>query len=206
MSDASRPKQETMRRMCDVLGVPAEEGLALYTANKLGRPERFHRTTEAGTETTPEREARNVKTEVPVPRLAAMIVEKMDERGVTILDLAKKLDLSYEHTRRIVRGMIPSRRMLKAICEELKLPYKQVLDLANADKITEKYGELPAVMAGKKPGMEPLERVWDDLNEDQQRDLIVIAQGWAMRTRARRALEHETNAERHNGHDTAEGR
>lgn len=139
-----------------------------------------------------------------VPRLAEMIKEQMQDRGVTIIDLAKKLDLSYEHARRIVRGMIPSRFVLKAICEELKLPYKQVLDLANADKITEKYGELPAVMAGKKPSMEPLERVWDDISEDQQKDIIAMAQGWAKRARARRAhLGHETNAEVRTNDDAA---
>lgn len=137
--------------------------------------------------------------ETTVPRLAEMITARMQEGGVTTLDLAKKLDISYEHMRRVVKGMIPSRFVLKALCEELKLPYKQVLDLANADKIKEKYGDLPAVMAGKKPGMEPLERIWDYLTEDQQKDLVLMAQEWAKRTRAKRAqLEHDAKAEVHN--------
>ena len=36
--DVSRPTEETMARMCRVLGVPFEEGLAQYTPKKNGRP------------------------------------------------------------------------------------------------------------------------------------------------------------------------
>jgi len=36
--DTSRPTEQTMVRMCHVLGVPLEEGLAQYTPKKNGRP------------------------------------------------------------------------------------------------------------------------------------------------------------------------
>lgn len=38
LSDTSRPTEETMKRMCDVLQVPFEEGLRQYTPKKNGRP------------------------------------------------------------------------------------------------------------------------------------------------------------------------
>ena len=38
MSDRHRPSEEAMARMCAVLGVPFQEGLAQYTPNTVGRP------------------------------------------------------------------------------------------------------------------------------------------------------------------------
>lgn len=38
MQDKNRPDEQTMIRMCQVLGRPPEEGLAQYTPNKRGRP------------------------------------------------------------------------------------------------------------------------------------------------------------------------
>ena len=40
-ADKNRPDEQTMIRMCRVLGVPAEQGLAQYTCKKLGRPPRI---------------------------------------------------------------------------------------------------------------------------------------------------------------------
>jgi transcriptional regulator with XRE-family HTH domain len=38
LSDKNRPTTETMRRICSVLNVAAEEGLKQYTERKVGRP------------------------------------------------------------------------------------------------------------------------------------------------------------------------
>ena len=139
--------------------------------------------------------------EEQLPRLTEMIVEGMRERGVTTLDLAKHLGVVYETVRRYVLGGLPSLFVLKEICAFLKLDYKKAAELRKADQINRKWGDkLPSVLAGKKPGMEPLERVWDDLTGEQQQDLIVMAQGWAKRNRTRRAQpEHETKPERRTG-------
>lgn len=37
-SDTTRPDEQSMARICQVLGVPLEEGLAQYTPKKRGRP------------------------------------------------------------------------------------------------------------------------------------------------------------------------
>lgn len=42
INDVSRPSSQVMKRICDALGVPFEEGLALYTEKKLGRPKVRH--------------------------------------------------------------------------------------------------------------------------------------------------------------------
>ena len=118
-------------------------------------------------------------------KLSKIISDRMDERGVTINQLAEKLDIVYEHTRRIVRGIVvPSKFVLKAICEELKLPYKELLDMAKEAKMMDEYGDVALKLAGKKPSMQPLERIWDDLTTEQQKDIISMAQGWVKRARA----------------------
>lgn len=39
LADRYRPESQTMIRMCQVLGVPAEEGLSQYSPRKVGRPQ-----------------------------------------------------------------------------------------------------------------------------------------------------------------------
>lgn len=126
-----------------------------------------------------------MKKERQIPsRLSEMIGQRMEGKGISIGELAISADSVYEHIRRIVRGeSVPSKLMLKVICEILKLPYKQMQDIADEAKIREKYGDLLVRLAGKEPSMEPLERVWGSLTESQQKDIIAMAQSWAKRSR-----------------------
>lgn len=41
MTDRSRPDTQTMMRICDVLGVPHEDGLKQYTPRVEGRPKGY---------------------------------------------------------------------------------------------------------------------------------------------------------------------
>jgi transcriptional regulator with XRE-family HTH domain len=42
--DVTRPDEQSMARICQVLGVPLEEGLAQYTPRPNGRPRKHHAT------------------------------------------------------------------------------------------------------------------------------------------------------------------
>jgi transcriptional regulator with XRE-family HTH domain len=42
MQDVNRPAPEVMTRICEVLGVPAEEGLRQYTPKREGRPKNIN--------------------------------------------------------------------------------------------------------------------------------------------------------------------
>jgi transcriptional regulator with XRE-family HTH domain len=118
-------------------------------------------------------------------RLSETITARMKEKGVSIRDLSDAIDTVYEHTRRIVRGeALPSTLRLRVICDVLNLPYKELLQSMHEAKIRETSGDLLLAMAGKKPGMEELERVWDLLTPVQQQDITGIAQAWAKRSRA----------------------
>jgi hypothetical protein len=67
----------------------------------------------------------------------------------------------------------------------LGLDYEEISKIANADRIRKVYGDVPLELAGKKPGMYPIEQVWDLLTEEHQRDIVVMAQTFAK-------LDHET--------------
>jgi len=121
--------------------------------------------------------------EVVETKLSEIIIKRMEEKGLTINDVAKATGVSYEHMRRIARGIVPSRFVLKAICDELKLPFKQLDDWAEDAKMLKKFGDRALKMAGKIPSMEPLERIWNDLSEAHQQDIVVMAQGWVKRTK-----------------------
>ncbi|HTD43209.1 MAG TPA: helix-turn-helix transcriptional regulator [Bryobacteraceae bacterium] len=117
-------------------------------------------------------------------RVGQMILESMGKCNLSIKDLAIRMDFSYEHIRRIVRGEgVPSKPALRMICQELGIEFAKADRLATADRMNKKFGEVPAEISKKKPGMEPLERLWDDLRPGQQQDLIAMAQLWFQRNK-----------------------
>jgi transcriptional regulator with XRE-family HTH domain len=109
-----------------------------------------------------------------------MVSAKMEEMGISIKDLAYKVETTYEHIRRLVRGeSVPSKHLLKPIAAVLGLEYRELSKVANADRIHKVYGDVPLELAGKDPSMYPLEQVWRFLTEEHQRDIIVMAQTFA---------------------------
>jgi len=113
-----------------------------------------------------------------------MIAEEMEKCNIPIRDLSRRMEFSYEHVRRIVRGeSIPSKPALRMLCQELGIDFAKADRLATADRMNKKYGEVPAEISEKKPGLEPLERVWDDLLPAQQQDLIAMAHLWFERNK-----------------------
>lgn len=112
----------------------------------------------------------------------------MSENQLSIRDLAWKVDGSYENIRRIVNGQsLPSKFLLNSISDILGLNKEEMSHTLKVDQMGKTFGTLPLEMAGKKPSMEPLERVWDDLNKQQQAGILKMAQGWADQNRAARS-------------------
>lgn len=105
--------------------------------------------------------------------LSDHIQAALDDKNLTIKDLALSLNITYEHARRLTRGLAPpSRFILKDLCALLDLNYQEMLRLSTADNIRRKYGTIPLELAGKDPSLEPVERGWPKLTDDQ-RALIV---------------------------------
>jgi transcriptional regulator with XRE-family HTH domain len=109
----------------------------------------------------------------------------MEDQGVSIKDLALALGITYEHARKVVRGLvIPHGLLLREICSVLALDHAELLKLVNTADIMKKYGSLPAEIAGKNPELQIIERAWASLSAAQKQDLNTQAVTWAKRNRA----------------------
>lgn len=123
----------------------------------------------------------------PESLLARRLRESMQGQGLSLRKLADKTLVTYEHLRKTVNGeTIPSNLALKAICGALKLPFEELEKLAKRQRVLDKYGDVLSEMTGKKPGMQPVEDVWDDLTPEHQQDLIGMAHRWAASDRVKK--------------------
>lgn len=110
--------------------------------------------------------------------------DKMDEKGLDIRGLAEQAETTYEYVRKMLRGLaLPSKYMLKVLCANLGMNEREMEKLLVADRIRMKYGKIPALLAGKNPELEPIERVWGSLSAGHKEDLIRMAQTWAKHDR-----------------------
>lgn len=115
--------------------------------------------------------------------LSTILTQAMEKKNVSIKDLAEQCDIVYEHCRRIVRGMPPSRPVLRVICKVLDLNFKQLDELSTAASIKRKYGDVPEMMAGKNPELGPIEHAWDKLTDEQKQSATSMITGWAKSNR-----------------------
>jgi transcriptional regulator with XRE-family HTH domain len=124
-----------------------------------------------------------LKLQLPI-RTGEVLTERMEEMKLSIADLAERVGTSYEHVRSITKGnIVPSKHMVRALAEALKIKREELDRIATADRIRVKFGTIPLELAGKNPELEPLERIWNHLSKEHKADLIAQAQAWAKRDR-----------------------
>lgn len=123
------------------------------------------------------------------PIFPRLLTTAMEGKGFDINELAKLLDVTYEHTRRLVRGeSLPSKPLLKTICAVLDIDESEAKQHVHVDQMNKRYGyDFAIAMPREKPpesnGSETVVRLWDRLNADQRGDLICLAERWARRNR-----------------------
>lgn len=106
------------------------------------------------------------------------VTHAMNEKGLTMREMAKKLAITYEHVRRIARGeSVPSRLLLKPMCELLGMDYEHAESLTQAQKMERMYGAVKVEFIPQN--MKELFSVWRDLSDSQQEDAMSMMQGWA---------------------------
>lgn len=105
----------------------------------------------------------------PEGRFANALAAAMRDQKIEIRELASKLGTSYEHIRKLVKGVaFPSRWLLKEICDELSLDYSNTEQMVVADRIENKWGGIPHQLVGKHPELSLLAPMWDALTDDQK--------------------------------------
>jgi len=109
---------------------------------------------------------------------------RMDELGLSIKDVSDQIGSTYEYIRKLVRGLAsPSRYMLRELVKILELDLHSMEKLVTADKITRTHGSIPLELSGKNPALEPFERLWGKLTEQQQEILLTQLRSFAAQNR-----------------------
>jgi len=115
---------------------------------------------------------------------ANAVNEAAHRKGMGIGGLAKELRVTYEHVRKLCRGlMFPSRYLLAEICRILELDAEAMRTLIVADKLQRKYKGIPAELTGKSKRVAELEPYIDGLTDEQYDTVLDLVVGMKNRNR-----------------------
>jgi len=121
-----------------------------------------------------------------VVRFATVLNERMREKGMSIRELAGLVGVTYEHARRLSRGLsVPSRYMCRVICEALDLNFAEVYPGVVKDSVERRYGKSvkPEEIDGH---VDPVHKLWGRLTPSQQRDFFTQMESLADRNNKER--------------------
>jgi len=116
------------------------------------------------------------------------IEERMEANGLSVAEVHAGTGKSYEHIRKVVRGLAPpSVEALTRFSKPLDVPLEELERLDALDRQMKRYGKITTLPSPRPPGMEPIERIWALLTDDQKEDLACLALCCAKRNRKMRA-------------------
>ena len=105
------------------------------------------------------------------------IREAMTAKNISIRDLARHTQLSYENARFIIHG---KRRLpepiTRLVCEHLGVEQEEIERLRSFDEVNHHVSCVP-------PSFTPMERFWSALSEEHRQDLVCLARRWAAQDR-----------------------
>lgn len=91
----------------------------------------------------------------PFGQLGEVLADALEKGHTTLPDFARSIGTTYEHARKLVKGMaFPSRLLLKEICRVLTLSFDEMDQLLVEDKLRYKYGSRYAEALGENPRYE----------------------------------------------------
>jgi hypothetical protein len=118
------------------------------------------------------------------PESAQRIFERLEDKQQSIGWLAGQVGITYEHARKIVRGVaFPSKLLLPKICRALGLDKEEMTRLVISDRLKKKYGNIPSELAGETERSVKIGRLLPRLTDEQFENLLGMAEGWANRNR-----------------------
>jgi transcriptional regulator with XRE-family HTH domain len=105
----------------------------------------------------------------PQGRFGTFLHRTMEEQGVEVKDLAKDIESTYEHIRKLIKGMAyPSQYMLERLAKRLKFDLKDASVLVDQDKMQRKFGKNFKILTGKDPIVEEFVPLIHGLTPEQR--------------------------------------
>lgn len=121
---------------------------------------------------------------IPLGQFATALTEQLEDKGMSVMDLAKELGITYEHTRKMARSMaFPSRLRLNQISKVMGWKADDMWPLVVNDQIKKKYGKIPEELAGKTPEFTQIELLLPKITPEQFQAVLGMLEGWAKRNR-----------------------
>jgi transcriptional regulator with XRE-family HTH domain len=110
-----------------------------------------------------------------IGKFSTRVQQIMDDKNITMKELAEATEMTYEHTRKIVKGLVyPSKNMARLVAGALKVSGKELEDLALEDKLMGKFSHVASKMAGRNPELESIDAVWSLFDDRDKQDIYAF--------------------------------
>jgi hypothetical protein len=122
-------------------------------------------------------------------RFGTSLAQELAKHRMTLRDLSNKTGASYEHCRKLLRGLtFPSRLLLKEICRVVPtLKLEEAEKVVVADKMEHKYGKNAYRAFGHDPRLAQYEQVVPHLTKEQHEQFLAQMKAVARMNRQRKA-------------------
>lgn len=107
-------------------------------------------------------------------RFGTAFHKALDEKGMDLVEFSRAIDANYEHQRKIFKGlMLPSPRLLDAMCKKLSLKKKDMEVLIAQDRMEKKVGKVAFNAAiGRSPYASDFDALLPHLSEMQIEQIL----------------------------------
>jgi len=106
--------------------------------------------------------------------------------------VARDIDYSYEHVRKVVAGELTfTREFSDSLCKSLGLDAEAMWKLAQNERLKKRFKD--ADLEVEMPKDTRIKDIWDNLNADQREAWILVGKGWSDVSRAFREGERESS-------------
>jgi transcriptional regulator with XRE-family HTH domain len=114
----------------------------------------------------------------PSGRFGTALAAVLNEKSMSLRDLAAKLDMTYEHMRKLMTNRShPERLTLKEICHVTGLDFKKMEELVVQDKMDRDYGDARYTAVGRSPRVKQIEPLVSSLSDEQFRMVLAMLRG-----------------------------
>jgi hypothetical protein len=107
----------------------------------------------------------------PEGHFAAALDAQINKRRMSVRKLAEKTDSTYEHMRKLARGLaLPSRKLINSIAVALSWDADEATQFVVADKIQKNYGAVPIKISGQiNVTLKPFVNLIPQLTDEQRK-------------------------------------
>lgn len=117
-------------------------------------------------------------------RYGQMFAAAVQNKGLSLRELAAQLSYTYEQLRKIHLGMsAPSALLLKELCKVLDMDLKAAQQAANADRMERRYGKTAFTMQGRDPRLSDIEDLLPQLSKPEWDQFVSQMRGFVHQKR-----------------------